>query len=501
MAYVLNNGFNQEYDEQNGQGVGQPVQLAGQNSVMPGTGTASSNPSAASTVPKRAATSGTGFTNISQYLDQNTNQAQQLASSVGDYVKTQGNEARSALDQAETGFNNKVEQNIVRYDQDKVKQASQKTAQFTQDQANVDAFKKMRDASYNGPNSFEDDTENYQLATGAVSKANNAGTNVQTEQGKKEILSEIQKGRNASAGVNTFNNLLLSGDNARQILQQSAESLNDLDPRLKSITEAGKQKAQFAKQETDATRNAIISQFGGEGVDSVSTYMKQLQDNAQKFIKNTDSLTQSAVQKFQANKALNDNELRVLGMTRDQYNNLLAQNNYLKSMYGQSQYGNLANPSYLAYKNAGAEYSIDNVTSADQYARLQALSQLMDGDIEGFISNPDKLGTAKDDLVNFNYNTLSKNIQSTLDAQTKARQSQRQAAINELNAAQSNYDAWRKEFAWSRGSMGAGMALQKAEDRLNAARSTFNKYGSENQSSIDFRAIQALLDKYNKGSY
>jgi hypothetical protein len=534
MAYVLNNGQNQDDDEQQGQGVGQPVQLAGQNSVMSGTGSASSNPSAAANVPKRAASSGTGFTNISQYLDQNASQAQGLANQVGDYVKGQGDVAKSALDQVETNFNTRVDLNTVKYNQEQAQQAAQNAAAFAQDDKNVEAFKKMRDAQYQGPLTLQDDTENYMAATNAVNKAKQVAQDVQSEQGRKDILGQIQAGRNTTAGVNTFNNLLLAGDEARNTIQQSADGLGELETRLSSTAESAAAKAAAAKAETEATRNSIISQFGGDGTNSVDTLYKSLQDKTNKFITNTDSLNQSALNNFKNGKALSAEQLRVLGITNAQYNELLAQNNYLKSAYGQNQYGNLALPSYLQAKTAGAEYNIDNVTTADEYARLQALSKLMDADTAGYISDPSKLGTAKDDLIDLNYGALSSNVKSTLNSQTAAKQAAREqqitnaytAYLREMQEIPSNtfpkaiqglQKKAMKNLQSRLGSAGAGQINHNAiwnainnsyapyehqkESKQASIISKIIKNQGINQQAIDFNEINALLDKYNKGQY
>jgi hypothetical protein len=114
--------------------------------------------------------------------------------------------------------------------------------------------------------------------------------------------------------------------------------------------------------------------------------------------------------------------LEQMGITQTQYANLV--NRYLEPKYFQEKIdqtpheGSALDPDWYNQAGNWGEYvtygtpttgniSRDTVATADEYAQLAALEQLMGDQInENFITTPDKAGSYSNDFVDFDYDRL-----------------------------------------------------------------------------------------------
>jgi len=447
MAYVLND--NQEEQEsgvlagQEGQGIanpqqaGGPVQLSQSGGSIEGAQGSAGNEAAQAASTSSQNGGGAGFTNISQYLQQNADQAGKLANKVGGYVTGQGDTARSTLNDSTGKFNKVVDDNTVQFNQGLFNEVNQSAAQVAADQAKAADVTKQRTAEYKGPSTFED-TEFYNPAYQAIETAKTSGANTQTDEGRKQLLSQIQQSKRANAGVTSLNNLLLSNDeNARNILNQANAGLSDLDQRLLDASNAAKARAAAAGETTAATKKAanesLGNTLGGFKTDvDARTSQTLAQAKAQQDAVKA-ALSQSAV--------LNADQLKNLGITQAQYDALRGDRDLVKSKWGDTQFDDFSK--YLTTTAPDASINRNNVATAEDYARLQALNQLMGGQ-DQFLSDASLAGTANLDTYDLNFGGAQSDISTARggyerrDAQAAADRAaaERRAAEERAAAAQ-----------------------------------------------------------------
>lgn len=396
---------------------GQPVQT-GQASSTVGTAGAAS-PDASKSQAGNAAAGGTGagpstFAGIQDYVKANKEQTQKLASDVGGMVTGYGNEARSQLNQGQEKFNQQVDQNTVKLDERVFNTAKNDATQVVNNQPDLQTFQQMRDAQYKGPTSLQT-WEGYQPIEKSFKTAQEASDNTQTDMGQRTLLGQLQQKQRGkvNAGTLDFNSALLQGDlDARAILDQAKASNSDLGGLLTSAQEAALAKAQAAGATTDATKKAIQDTFAGE-----NSVQNQLQNDLTKRAAAEGKTAQenAGLARYNLNKGiqLTDDQLAVAGITREQYNQLLNDKRFLESGSETGRAPTDASKidlsTYSSLLNPETEITAQNIASAEDYARYEALNTLMNTSNK-FLSDPSLAGTANKDLLNFDYNSLRTNL-------------------------------------------------------------------------------------------
>jgi len=463
MAYVP--GQNNDEDERLGeegaavQEPGAPVNISGGvGNTLSGTG---GNTEAAATQQNAVSPNsgaGSGFTNLTKYLDQNKAQAGKLANKVGDTVKAQGDTARAAVDEAGTKFNQDVQQNEVNFNQgafDALGDKGQNAQQVANTVESRDAINKQRNAQYEGPKSLET-TDYYNPAVQEVQKAKEYAGYTSSDEGRKQLLQKIQQNRRASAGVTSLNNLLLQGGDAQNTLAQARDSASDLDARLSGVSEAAKARADQGAATTAATKQQAQSAL--EQV--MAGFKGDLEGRVDPFLENVSTVdTFKAPLESRAGNTLTDQQLATLGVTRDQWNQLQGFQDTIRNSltartlnpasynYQEWQKGMSLNPNNITAEqalnplnkylfadgNPALDINYQNLATEEDFARYQALQQLM-GTSDSWLTDPAANGavpTPKDDYVNFNYQAAHD------DLSNKVRQLQRYEA--ELAAMNKRY--------------------------------------------------------------
>lgn len=370
MPYVANLDQDNEDETQQGEKpAGVPIQtVAGNSSVIdPQASTASATPNA----PKNQG--GGTFTDISKYIDQNRGQSVNLGQQVSSNLSGQGNNAKSTLNQQQEVFNDQVSNSEVKLNQDVLNQAKTNPVNLVQDQNNLDQFKKMRDANYKGPTSFEG-SDFSKPVMDAFSRFSNSKDLSQTESGRMELIREMNQGKNSSKGNLMLDNLLLqSSDPAKQILDSTRNTYSDLDSRLQGVNADSKTRADQAKLNTTESANAVQSLlYGDTGLlpsfeTDLNTRLEQVRKSAtDKQNKITNDLGDNAY-------SLDEDLLGEFGIQDGSYS------------YGldPSSYVNQANINNI---------NRSNVASAEDYARSSALAQL--AGLQQGVLNPEDINQA-----------------------------------------------------------------------------------------------------------
>lgn len=176
-----------------------------------------SSPSAApmaSAAPQKAkaATSSGSWVNLQQYVNANKNQAGQMGQAIANTAEQAGQEAQNKLND----FTAKTPQKTQQY-----------TAQDLENQyysnpnANKEQYQNLKQTGgYSGPQSLEE--AGYGAAESSVNKAYQAAQNLQTEQGRQQVLGEVYKKPSYTGGQKTFDNLLVQNDpNAQKTIKDA----------------------------------------------------------------------------------------------------------------------------------------------------------------------------------------------------------------------------------------------------------------------------------------
>lgn len=393
-------------------------------SGMPDAGGASM-PAGAQPSPTSGASG--NYTNLQRYLDENKSQAGDLAGKVAGTVTAAGEEAKTAAEGLAAAGKSQVEAARVQ-PSGIVNEAATNPTGVDADAAKKAAFQKERDASYTGPSSLED-VQGFQDAQDKVKKAQERIGLTETEPGRTTLLKEMG-GPGYGQGKADLNQLLLSGDpNAAGILSSAVQPYKNLQDFLGAQNDETRTAATKAADEAAATKQAVQDRFAGPGGVFEQT-------TADLMAKLAAAKTGGGAEAQAAADALakwepTDQDLATLGMTRADYNGLKG---YRDITSGQAAIDPKA---YLTTRAPDAEFSLANVSSADDYAREAALEDLMGTSLNTL--NPEDAalaGTAPKSLIDYDLSGASAASKSALKSyMDKPLESVKKAlAINPANA-------------------------------------------------------------------
>lgn len=372
------------------------------------------------------------FAGIADYVKANKPQTEKLAGTLSNQVTDLGNQARTSLDSAQTRFNKAVDDNTVNLDENVFNQAKNDTTNFVKDQANVDSFAKMRDATYAGPTDVTTQPY-YDLVSQGFKRAQDASNNLKTEAGQRSLVSDLQKqqrGR-ANQGALELNTALLRGDQgARDQFQGAMAANQDLEGLYSGASQQANDKAAAAKATTEATRNKVQSDFLGAGgvVDSFKTQLENQAKSAQGVTAQTKATQDSFIQGLQTNPLgtystlVNNPELRnQLGINESQlqrlgtsiknaffWRNDPATQGVINRTYGDT----LAGAGGLLNQVSGLNTAnASNVATEEDVARDAALAKLMG---TSNIIDPTARGQGySTDLYDFNVDEFLRTLDAT----------------------------------------------------------------------------------------
>lgn len=408
-----------EQDEDQGVDLGGGAVSSGGSPVNPGT----------------APTSSGNFTSINKYLTQNQPQSEGLGQKVAGQIQANTDAAGSALSQGESEFNQKISEAGPALTQEQIQGAAANPYEFAQNTTNVDQFKKTLQGNYEGPNSFSD-VSNYQDLRNKVSGAANAAEQVKTTGGREELIKNAySRPERAKQGMLSLDEALLKQTpTALAPVQEKATQANALNDRITSIENSASGAVAGKKKEVQDRAKSIEDSFLGDagtynrlkqGIDErvgkVSSQAEQERDEAKNYLdldwlKKNGALvdTESKLGTYPTVGKVNisDAALNQLGITRDQYVDLLT-----KQARSMQNRGGLepSGMNVLDNFNDYASYSTPelsgigrgNVATSDEYNELSALSSLLGDRVDPkYIDTPDQAGKYNSDLTDFNYQKL-----------------------------------------------------------------------------------------------
>lgn len=193
---------------------------------------------------------GSQFADVSRYLTQNRDASNRLASKIGNQAVTAGNQARSDIAGVQNSFNQAANSSVIPYNQDVANRAATNPMSFfnynyvTQtkghgpkhpaqsqvvqgttptgvaDQAALDQFNAMKNASYTGPTDLTGQ-QGYGTAVANAQKAANITGQLGTDIGRSDLLQGMYGGK-TNVGASALDRLLLGGGDSMNILNQAA---------------------------------------------------------------------------------------------------------------------------------------------------------------------------------------------------------------------------------------------------------------------------------------
>lgn len=340
-----------------------------------------------------------------------------------------GKEARDTLATQQNQFNQAVDQNTVGLNQNLVNEGKADPTKIANDQAKLDEFKKMREGQYTGPQAFEGSAF-YQPAKQAVDRAVTTTQNTGTEAGQKQILGQLQTNTagKTNAGALTFDSSLLQADpTARATLEQARQANADIAPGFQAAVEAGKAKAAQGAAQTKATQDAIKQAFGG----TQASMEADLVSKAQNYLKQTDEQANALINAIHYGHNPNAAQLKLMNITPKQWQELTSERDSYRALgdYDQTKYDDLGR--YLKPTSV-SNVTPQNIATADDYAKYQALNQLM-GTNNSFLKDPSLAGQANIDNSDLDVGTLWNEMHGdslSRDAYNNETQALRQRVVN-----------------------------------------------------------------------
>ncbi len=483
----------QDDQNTNNQNQNQPQQppTTGGNGGAGGTGAQGGSSSSAgpaqpvSNVQQNAAPqNGQGYTDVGAYLDANQAGSQQLGNQVASNLTNTYNTTKSGID---TSANNVINQANMGYTQGNdalIQQVANNPTAAVSDPNQVAAFQAQLNDTYTGPTSWADTTDangntigGYGTQQGNVANAQQEANLVNTPGGYNVLTQQVEQ-PGASAGVNSLDALLLGGNpNAVQTIQQAATPFNDLGTYLdaqnntvnntiSNDTTAAQNVANNALNAftgsngtltnlnntvnntaaTDLTNaqnqyNTLMSILGGVGNDqNLQTAINAITNPSANTTQNVQNVKNAEAAE---NNTLTPDQLASLGITQDQWNNILSGENTLETptfvaspFQGNGSAWTQAGQVPLTQFINGTAPTANNINAStvatpEQYAEMAAIEQLLGGQTpQGAALNPANAslaGTANLNPVSLNYNGAN-------DYLTQLAQAQYQQALTGANA-------------------------------------------------------------------
>lgn len=365
---------------------------AGNNSGTQSSGQAVTGGTTATPAQENA---NSGWTNLNQYLNANSDQAGQMGQSIAGTINQAGNQAQNDISNLSSNFDSAVGQNTVQENQGAVNQAvtdaQNLTAGQTLSAADQSAFSNQANASYNGPNDVTT-FGGYNQAQQDVNTATQDVQQTQSEAGRGTLLNQQYANTSASGynqGENNLDQMLLqnstSAQNALQApaVQQWSNLTGTLNTAVKNgsqaVTDAENTDSNTANYASDTLGGVYNSSNSGTWQNNISNGLSNLQTTDQNSFNqifaalNSENITQA-----QADAAASGVDL----------SGLTAQHIFGSDINNTPQGTQLA--SYLQQGNAP---TLASYATADQYAQAQALAQLAGQQQSGFL-NPSSIAQA-----------------------------------------------------------------------------------------------------------
>lgn len=258
---------------------------------------------------------GTGFTNINKYLDANQNN--KLGSTIQSGISGQSTQAKDALNQQKTAFQEQSESNRLGTEADTQKRTSimdrfSTSSGFTgPSDDEVKEFEKFRSGEYKGPTELDQGQK--AIAAAKAQEAENLGKLTQTSGGRQGLLQRFVGAPGYNQGQQKVDTLLLGKTGANQIKQARRDTLG-LSGQVSEADQAARARGQQLTGEAQ--------EFGRQTVEGLNQTRDPLEallgKQAEDKLASGQANREAILAKIKAEEGLSDEELTSLGLTPQQ---------------------------------------------------------------------------------------------------------------------------------------------------------------------------------------
>lgn len=354
-------------------------------STAPGTGAAPVGTS----VSDNNAQNGKGmFTNLKTYLDKNDTGAANLGDTLSGNINQQTGAANTAVNNAQTDFNNSVSGNTVNYNNDLWNNVANDASEY---ESNNDV-KQGLSGTYTGPTDITG-TDAGKTAQSALTDAQTTGLLGQNVEGRTQLLDNIFNNtentpKTTSGGLGLDQFLIQNTEPAYNKVVDAYTAAGDpLTNTYKGVLDTSLQTVKDARATNLDTRNQALARLGQGQTDlqkQVTDELLAKQTAADKAAADKTAWMGNVLQSIINGGPIDPSQAAGLGLTTDQLNqlNTLGQQNA-----GLGQYkGNVIGGNYVNQATGGALGTADVITP-EQQADLIALGKLQGIDLSSFLKN------------------------------------------------------------------------------------------------------------------
>lgn len=346
----------------------------GDESVGAGAGTTPIKPQGSSTAATGNLSStqpdptapGQKFGTIQDYFKASKAQGDELGRQFASRLDESRQQQQQQIGEAAESAKGQVQSGIVGYDQDLITRAVTDPTKVAGDEGEFSKFMQQWDAAYKGPQSFEQ-TSDYEKAAKAAGEAKAKGEQVGTAGGRQELLRTdfgVQ-----GAGGRGLDEALIQQSSSFADIGQKGKELTALQDYLGSKSQEVGTEAQKAKETTEQTKQKTQEALLGEK-GAVREFKSDIDARTAAERIRAEQEQKDLATAFQNRSALSDTQLQQLGITRQQYNDLLQKEKT-------AGYTNLQD--YLKFQNPNAQISRETVASQADQAKDAAFAQLTGG--------------------------------------------------------------------------------------------------------------------------
>lgn len=327
---------------------------------------------------------------IQDYFKASKTQGEALGSQVSNQLGAVKQQKEQEIGQSATNALGDVSKNTVGFDEGLVSQAVKDPTKVAGNESDYSKFMQQWDASYKGPDAFES-TDHYNTAAKAAQDAAQKAEQIKTTGGRQQLLQDEFKVY--GQGNKGLDEALLQQSSAFAGLDNQAKELRSLQDYLKSKSQDVSGKVKEAKATTEQTKqktqDALLGQQG-----AVKQFESDLETRTATERANADKMMQDLQSSITNNKPLSDDQLKMMGINRDQYNQLVMQS--LRAAESKQNLPASSNPNvvsaqvmpnqptanisnikdYLSFNNPNAQITRENVATESDRAKDAALSKL-----------------------------------------------------------------------------------------------------------------------------
>lgn len=372
MAFVSNQDEldQNQQNEQNQSGPG-PVNLSTSSASIE---TVPNSSNTSPTTQKQTAQKGSGFVNLSSYLDQNKTQAGDLSTKVSNDIVQTGVEAKNKITGATDLFNQKALDSKTTLNPE-VFNNTLNTVNTATNEQKADAQKQLNN-TYSGPTNLNQITDNsgnnvYSGVLSAIDKTNQKANNSKTQGGRKELISQFETSPARTAGTSSLNNLLLQNDStSKDKLENARTKVSGLGNDLSNANNNAENTSQFLTNNATQNKDQAQSLFD----EFTRNYLTQLQSKSTDYNNKINDMIPFLTQRYNQGKLTID-DLKTLGFIDKDYDS--SSKSMPTKMNLQSLTNDINDPDFIGnYLIPAANRNPADFYNSDDIAKIKALQSL-----------------------------------------------------------------------------------------------------------------------------